>query len=252
MTTKQPEKTRQERRRRFVLPDPPKRTDMTSFRQLTINGNAHYLALHLGHRETTIITGEMYLIRAPGAPARERMAPDLMIAFNTDPAALIASNGYVIAEQGKPPDFVLEIASRKTDGKDVGEKRAEYAALGISEYWRFDESGAYHGARLGGDRLVDGVYQPIPIETLADGSLQGYSPTLDVRLRWEQGELVWYNPATGQPIETFQTLQSLVERTEQERLREREARQTLEAQLEEERQARRQLEEQLRQREPGG
>ena len=242
MTTKQPEKTGEEHPRRFVLPDPPKRTDMTSFRQLTFSGNAHYLALHLGSPETTIITGEMFLIRAPGAPARERMAPDLMIAFNTDPAALIASNGYVISEQRKPPDFVLEIASRKTAGNDVGEKRGGYAALGIPEYWRFDETGAFHGARLGGDRLVDGQYQPIPIETLEGGALQGYSPVLDVHLRWEAGKLFWCNPSTGRHIDTFQTERDA-------RLRERES---LEAQLEEERRARRQLEEQLRQREQGG
>ena len=34
--------------------------------------------------------------------------PDLLVAFDVDPAAYEASNGYVIAEQGKPPDFVLE------------------------------------------------------------------------------------------------------------------------------------------------
>ena len=245
MATKQPDKTKQERRRRFVLPDPPKRTDMTSFRQLTFSGNVHYLALHLGNPETTVITGEMFLIREPGAPARERMAPDLMIAFNTDPAALIASNGYVISEQRKPPDFVLEVASRKTAGNDVGEKRQGYAALGIPEYWRFDETGAFHGARLGGDRLVGGEYQPIPIDTLEDGALQGYSPVLDVLLRWEDGKLFWYNPATGQHIDTFQSLEQRLQQAEH-------GRQTLEAQLEDERRARRQLEAQLRQREQGG
>ena len=252
MATKQPDKTKQERRRRFVLPDPPKRTDMTSFRQLTFSGNVHYLALHLGSPETTIITGEMFLIREPGAPARERMAPDLMIAFNTDPAALIASNGYVISEQRKPPDFVLEVASRKTAGNDVGEKRQGYAALGIPEYWRFDETGAFHGARLGGDRLVDGEYQPIPIETLEDGAFQGYSPVLDVLLRWEEGKLFWYNPATGRPIENYHSLEYRLERERQELLQTERERQTLAAQLEEERRARLELEAQLRQREQGG
>ena len=38
-----------------------------------------------------------------------------------------------------------------------------YAALGIPEYWRFDETGNYHGVRLAGDRLVNGQYQPIDI-----------------------------------------------------------------------------------------
>jgi Uma2 family endonuclease len=33
------------------------------------------------------------------------------------------SNGYVIDEQGKPPDFVMEIASRRTVRQDIAGKR---------------------------------------------------------------------------------------------------------------------------------
>ena len=237
MTTKQPDKTKGERSQRFVLPDPPKRTDMMSFRHLTINGNAHYLALHLGNLDTTVITGEMYLTGAPGAPARERVAPDLLVAFNADPAELYASNGYIISEQGKPPDMVMEIASRDTGRNDIGEKREWYAALGIPEYWRFDETGAYHRAKLGGDRLVDGEYQPIPIETLADGALQGYSPVLNLHLRWEQGQLSWYDPATGLPIDTFES-------ERQARLQAEQEHQAAQSRI-------RELEEQLRQRDQG-
>ena len=29
---------------------------------------------------------------------------------------------------------------------------------------------------------------------------QGYSPALDLHLRWEEGRLVWHDPATGAPI----------------------------------------------------
>ena len=36
------------------------------------------------------------------------------------------------------------------------EKRAAYAGLGIPEYWRFDETGDFHGTRLAGDRLETG------------------------------------------------------------------------------------------------
>ena len=38
----------------------------------------------------------------------------MLVAFDADPANYKASNGYLISEQGKPPDFVLEIASRRT------------------------------------------------------------------------------------------------------------------------------------------
>ena len=176
---------------------------MTSFDQLTLSGSAHHLAQHLGNPETTIVAGERYLTREPGAQASERVAPDLLIAFNTDPEAYRESNGYIISEQGKPPDFVLEIASRSTGRQDAVEKRTAYAGLGIPEYWRFDETGEFHGTRLPGDRLADGGYEPIPIETVEEGVLQGHSRALNLLIRWDRGQLGWHDPETGQHIATF-------------------------------------------------
>ena len=131
------------------------------------------------------------------------MAPDLLVAFNADPQAYRDDNGYVISEQGKPPDLVMEIASRSTDRQDVEAKRPAYAALGIPEYWRFDQTGDY-GTGLAGDRLVEDCYEPVPIEALEEGILQGYSAVQDLFIRWEHGELRWHDPATGQHIVTFE------------------------------------------------
>ena len=78
------------------------------------------------------------------------MVPDLLITFNAHPQAYRDDNGYVISRQGKPPDFVLEIAAQNTGQEDVGEKRTGYESLGIPEYWRFDETGDFHGTRLAG------------------------------------------------------------------------------------------------------
>ena len=129
--------------------------------------------------------------------------PDMMIAFDADPEAYDRSNGYIISEQGKPPDFVLEIGSPSTGRVDVEEKRDDYAALGIPEYWRFDETGRSHGARLAGDRLEGGVYRPIAIEALEEDILQGRSAVLHLDLRWEHGQLKWHDPETGRHIATY-------------------------------------------------
>ena len=192
---------------RFRLPDIPQREsdEMTSFEHLTITGSAHYLVIHFGKPGTTLVTAERYIILAPGQSGSDviRRYPDLLIAFDVDPIAYKESNGYIISEQGKPPDFVLEVASVSTADIDTGAKRDDYAALGIPEYWRFDETGEYHGTRLAGDRLVDGVYDPIPVEQLSGGVLQGYSEVLDLYLRWNDGQLEWYDPATGRHIVTF-------------------------------------------------
>ena len=42
------------------------------------------------------------------------------------------------------------------------------------------------------------------IEELPGGGLQGYSAVLDLYLRWEEGVLGWYDPATGKHITTFE------------------------------------------------
>ena len=51
---------------------------------------------------------------------------------------------------------------------------------------------------------MDGRYEPIAIEELADGVLQGYSAALNLHLRWEHGELRWHDPATGSHILTYE------------------------------------------------
>ena len=240
--------------RHFRFPDPPQRRpeDMTSFKQLTITGAAHYLAHHFGNPDTTIVTGERFMAVAPTKDMKGLRFPDLLIAFNVDPELYELSNAYVISEQGKPPDFVLEIASRKTRREDVTRKRDAYAELGIAEYWRFDET-ARRRPRLAGDRLVEGEYQPFPIELLPDGVLQGYSPALDLYLRWDLGRLQWHDPATGRHIVTVMDERSRADRAmeafELERARadrELEARVQAEARAAMEREARLRLEAELR------
>ena len=53
--------------RGFRLPDPPDREpdDMTSYRQLTATSIIEPLQHYLGNLDTTLITGDQYLIEAP-------------------------------------------------------------------------------------------------------------------------------------------------------------------------------------------
>lgn len=208
---------------RFRLPDPPEREpdDMTSAEHLSETGLHHHLKQFLGHTETTIVSGEKYLTARRGGDMRY---PDLLVAFGVDPASYRDTNGYVVSEQGQPPDLVLEIASEGTGHIDVGEKRVFYERLGIGEYWRFDASGEYHGTRLAGDRLVNGRYQPINIVELPVGVLQGYSAALGVFWRWEDGVLGCHDPATGRHIATFESERARADIAEAERDAERDAR----------------------------
>ena len=190
----------------FQLPDTPRREpdEMTSFDSLHSLGNSHHIIRHLGNEDTTLVFTDKYISLDPFSGSTDlRRNPDLAVALDADRDAFLRSNGYIISEQGKPPDFALEIASRSTARVDVGQKRVDYAVMGITEYWRFDETGEYYGARLAGERLVEGRYEPIPIQELSEGILEGYIAVLDLNIRWEDGRLGWYDPATGLHIPTF-------------------------------------------------
>ena len=215
----------------FRFPDPPEIPEdkMTSFNQLTPNGTTHHLVQHLGNPDTTLVAGEHYLSLVPTGDMTGVRYPDLLVAFGVNPAAYYRSNAYVISEQGKPPDFVLEIVSPSSRRADRVDKREDYAALGIPEYWRFDEAARRRENRLAGDRLVDGVYEPIAIEELPDGVLQGYSAELNLYLRWEQGQLRLHDPATGQHIATFESERARADSAESQVRQEEEARVQAEA-----------------------
>ena len=248
---------------RFRFPDPPEREpdEMTSIKYLYMEGSGLHLKRHLGNRDTTLVTADFWVARGPRPGTLGLRRPDLLIAFDVDLAAYDATGGYLISEQGKPPDFVLEVASESTAHVDVAQKPADYAALGIPEYWRFDATGKFHHTRLAGDQLVDGHYEPIPIEELPDGSLQGYSAVLNLYLRAEQDGLGWYDPETGQHIPTFddkheaqlraearvEQAEAHVEQAEARAEQERAARLEAEARTDEAEARNRELEEELRQ-----
>ena len=52
--------------------------------------------------------------------------------------------------------------------------------------------------------MVDGRYEPIAIEEIEPGILQGYSAALGLFVRWERGERRWHDPETGQELPTFE------------------------------------------------
>ena len=230
---------------KFRLPDPPEREpdDMTNFDRLAENGNVyllkqHLLARHPSATDNIIVSGEHYLLAEPTRNLEGSRYPDLFVAFDVDLEAYRDTNGYVISDLGKPPDFALEIASRSTGHVDTGQKRTDYAQLGILEYWRFDATGEHHGTKLAGEQLADGRYVAIQIEELPDGDLQGYSTVLDLHLRWEQGELAFYDPDTRRRIINLEDERARADTEREGRMAEREARVAAEARADTERAAR--------------
>ena len=184
------------------LPDPPRPyIDMQQFPNLS--ATFQVLDYYFRERPDVFVGGEGYLCRN----TRDRsdwVKPDCVVAFGVDPSAILERNGYVIEEVGKPPEFVLEIASKSTGMADYTTKRDIYAGQGVGEYWRFDSTGGqFHDAALSGEVLTDGAYEPLPLRRGRDGVVRGHSPALGLELHWDDGRLRFYDPAAGEYMPDF-------------------------------------------------
>ena len=187
-----------------VFAEFPPREDMNNPLYLHIPAHMASLARRLGFPETTLVLGEVPVGWLPTGDRRLVLIPDLIVAFDVDPAAIIRARGYSIEIIGKPPDFALEVASPTTGARDYTLKRSRYAEFGIPEYWRFDHTGGeYHDAALAGDRLGLDGYDPIEIETAGDSLLRGHSDVLGLDICWEHGQLRFYDPVEGRYLPTF-------------------------------------------------
>ena len=188
----------------FFGPDAPPLPDAEPPDDLMLqNPDIHY-ALEIlydvvvGDRADVFIDTNSIVYYDP-ANRNRRVQPDVYIAFDVDADTIRHRNGYVIWEVGKPPDFVLEVASESTADNDTGYKRDLYARLGVREYWRFDRTGGeLYGAGLAGEYLENGDYRPVTIRVDADGVEWGYSPLLHLNLRQRNGRLELQEPDTGE------------------------------------------------------
>lgn len=165
----------------WKFPAPPYMCDMNQLPHIVY---AHGVLFdYYRGREDVLVSGEGYLCY----DRRDRsnwVKPDCVVAFGVRPDAIRFRNGYEILEVGKPPEFVLEVASESTGARDYTVKRDIYERFGVSEYWRFDSTGGdYHDAPLAFDLLVDGEYRQMELNVKPDGSVEGISPCLGIGLR---------------------------------------------------------------------
>ncbi len=145
------------------------------------------------------VNGNTFIYYVEGDPSRS-VSPDCYGVFGLSEAAqeslsLEGNNTYLLWEVGKPPDFVLEIASSSTGRVDTGRKRDLYAELGVIEYWRYDGTGGdFYGEALVGERLVDGKYAQLELRYEENGSVWSHSEVLNLDLWWVEGELRFCDP----------------------------------------------------------
>ncbi|MCY3543585.1 MAG: Uma2 family endonuclease [Chloroflexi bacterium] len=147
-------------------------------------------------------TNVIYDSAVPGSV----IVPDGYVVFDV-PARMIESDrrSYRIDEWGKPPDFVLEVASESTAARDLSEKREIYARMGVQEYWKLDKHG-YYGEPLVGERLVNGEYNRFELHTESNGEIWSRSEVLGVDFyhRLEDGISTFslWDSVTGERLKT--------------------------------------------------
>ena len=130
----------------------------------------------------------------------KRIAPDVLVAFEL---GTHKRSSYLVWKEGKPPDWVLEVASPITAFRDLDEKRHDYAEMGVPEYWLFDPQGDIFRRRgepqLQGLKLAGTEYQPLKAAQ-EHGRVVIRSEVLCLDLRVD-GELIRFRDvATGEDV----------------------------------------------------
>ena len=157
------------------------------------------LRVYYQGRADVYVSGDLLMYYEEGN-AKASIAPDVFVVFGVKDRR---RRHYLVWEEGKGPDFVLEVASKSTWREDLGPKRDIYARLGVKEYWQYDPAGEYFTPVLQGLRLAGGAYVRQLAVTSPDGALTLTSETLGLELRALGGEMRFRDPATGRTLLSF-------------------------------------------------
>jgi Uma2 family endonuclease len=169
------------------------------------------LRTHFQARADVYVAGNMFIYYEEGNPEAV-VAPDVFVALGT---AKRDRASYMLWEEPKGPDFVLEITSRSIRTRDQGPKRGIYAFLGVREYFQYDPTHDYLVPALQGTRLVAGGYQALSPTTLPDGTLVLHSEVLGLELRLEEGTLRFYDPIAAQKLLSHAEIEQALRAAEQ-------------------------------------
>ena len=131
---------------------------------------------------------------------KKSLAPDVLVAFGV---GTHKRSSYFVWEEGKAPDWVLEVASPSTQAKDRKRKLCDYAEMGVREYWLFDAKGDVYPKgtpQLQGLKLKDGEYQALK-SRVVNGKRMIHSKVLGLDVRVDGELLRFHDPATAQDIQ---------------------------------------------------
>ncbi len=145
------------------------------------------------------VHANMFMYYVKGDPKRN-VCPDVFVARDVDND--FKRRSYKVWKEGKGPDVVFEVTSRKTRKQDLTKKFEIYRdVLRVREYFLFDPFEEYLDPSLQGYRLVAGSYEPI---LMIKGGMP--SEVLGLELQRFDVELKFYNPETGKLLPSVHEL----------------------------------------------
>ena len=147
-------------------------------------------------RSDVYVSADLLVYYEEGNP-RVSVAPDVFVVFGVEDHARM---NYKVWEEGKGPDFVLEVASKNTWKEDMEKKPGIYASLGVREYFVFDPRSEYLSPQLQGYRLVDGGYERLTAVESIDRTLTMRSEVLGLELRAKGEEMRFHDPVAGETL----------------------------------------------------
>lgn len=174
-------------------------------------------------RPQTCVAANMFVYYEEGNP-RKHVSPDVFVVHEVAAKDGYQRRKYLVWEEGKGLDLVIEVTSESTKDEDFGAKLRVYRdILGVREYFIFDPHDEYLHPRLQGFRLENAAYVPItPVANRLPSEVLGLHLEADGFL------LRFYDPVQGTllpiPSEVYDSLHDATEarrraEAEAERLR---------------------------------
>lgn len=158
------------------------------------------------------VSGNLCFYYEEGNP-RSYTAPDFFVVKGVED---VDRRIYRLWEERVAPCVVIEITSKSTQNKDLGDKRFLYESLGIHEYFLFDPLGEYLSPPLQGFRLDGLFYTPLTPQRVASGEWKLFSEELNLSLQTINGALRFFTQ-DGQILRTLEEAEFEREQAEIER-----------------------------------
>jgi Uma2 family endonuclease len=142
------------------------------------------------------VSGNLLLYYEEGNK-RRHISPDVFVVHGI---AKQNRDYFLMWEEGKGPDLVIELTSKSTRSEDVKKKMALYRdVLQVPEYFLFDPFEDYLTPSMQGYRRENGNYESI-------GTVAGRLPSevLGLQLERAGSQLRLFNPTTGLRLPTIE------------------------------------------------